>query len=283
MLPDEIRELTAAVSAHIDTMTDQVFGPIVDTALRMDGRGRRIAYTPQVLPIVAVSSVSLDHARADNRHQDTHDPFGGPASDALAGLLQGAAGIVALAATDYVVHDRWIERLRANFPNGPRMIVVDGVFGWLEPVKAKVETTLTAALASHGTAAPVASSVGFAARDSLLVGNDLHLVLTSVPDALTVNFDSVGTLSASKAIGTKVRTWGKTPLGIQHLATHMFSQFKAEEDARRDGQGFVDPSRIRKEFVDRYMYELFPSGESMGGRYDLTVRRYSRPAVAAMV
>lgn len=289
MLDDEIRALIHAVSEYIDTLTDQKFNPVVDTAKRFEGRGRRIAYDHQLLPIVAVNSIKVDYNRADNRHFDPNDPLEQEATDITTAVLHTVGGTATLQTTDYVVQDRWIERLRTNWPIGPGAIVVDGVFGRLEPRKAKVETESAEQLVSDATQLTVDDTTGFKARDVALIGGDLYVIITEVPDGTTLRFDSVGTLAAAKAVDSKVQTWGAVPRAIQDLANHLFAQAKAEDDARRDGQQFVDPGRIKKELVDRYMYELFSSADSAGGwvtgslRHDMTLKRYSRPAMAAPI
>lgn len=286
LLADEVRALVAATSDHIEVLTDQVFNPVVDTARRLEGRGRRIAYDPRLLPIIDVVSLAIDYGRVDDRHGMMITP---DESDGVAAVLHAVGGTGVLGGTEFVKHPRFIERLGADFPVGPLAIIVNGVFGWLEPERAKTETTSAAQLISGATQLAVAASAGFRPRDVALIGDDLYVVVTSVPDALTIRFDSVGTLASAKAVGTKVRTWGPVPRPIEALAAHLAQQIRREEQARVDGEALVDPSRIRKEAVDRYMYELFPSGESAGGwvtgslRHDMALRKYARPTAAFVI
>jgi len=285
---DEVRALIAAVTEHIETLTDQRFNPIIDTSRWFEGRGSRIVYEPQILPIVEVNSVAIDYARVDDRH-GTGFSLDEANRPGIRNVLHAIGGTASLNATEFVVHERYIERLGANFPVGPLTIKVDGVFGWLEPCRAKAQTTSTEQLVSDATQLAVADSSGYKARDVAIIGDDLYVIITSVPDGTTIRFDSVGTLAATKAIGVTVKAWGSVPRSIQALASHMAQQFINEEQARLDGEGAVDPARIKKESVDRYMYELFSSADSAGGwvtgslRHDLAVRRYSRPALAMMI
>ena len=284
---DETRALIASVSDYIETLTDQRFNPIVDTSRGFEGRGRRIAYEPQVLPIIEVTSVAINYGRVDDRHGTAF--MSSLPDDNVKRVLHAIGGTGTLTSSDFVVQKRFIERIGADFPTGPLAITVDGVFGWLEPMRAKVQTESSEQLVSDATQLAVDSSVGFKAGDVALIGDDLYVIVTSVPDGVTIRFDSVGTLAATKAIDTKVKTWGAVPRGIRDLTSHIAHQFINEEQARLDGEGGVDPARIRKESVDRYMYELFPSGQMAGGwvtgslRHDMTVRRYSRPALAMLV
>lgn len=289
LVDDEVRELIASAGDHIESITGgQIFNPVEVLGLKLEGRGSRILYHPKLWKAAEKpTKVVVDFAAVDNRHAIPDDPYPDPVS-VRTQILTSLSGTTTVSTSDYVVSkDRLIERVRVNWPTGPDgVVLVDCVWGWLEPVRTKVATELSAELLSDATQVAVDSSVGFRPGDVLLIGTSLYAIVTAVPDGTTIRFDNVGTLNETYAVDTAVRTWGRTPRAIEKLTNHFVGGFIAEDRDRKDGQQAFDPMRIKKEVTDRYMYELFGAADSAGGwvtgslRHDMTVRRYSRPAVA---
>lgn len=281
---DEVHALIQATSAYVEHLTSQVFNPISETFV-WDGRGRRLTYDPRLLPIIEATSVTIDWNKVDNKDDDPNANL--DSDDPILTLASAGAGAITLISSDYVVDGRVIQRLRTNWPIGPRMIQVVGVLGWLDPVRAKVTTTTSEIIASNATEVDVVDASKFEVRDVCLIGS-LTVILTAIT-ANTLKFDSVGTLPASVAASTAVNTWGKVPLPIERLTNYLLAKEVRALEAQEDGQAVLDPARIRKERTDNYSYELFGPAEMAGGWvtgsliHDATVRRYARPAVATMI
>lgn len=284
---DQIRDLITDAGAFIEAVTDQVFNPIPEIRT-WDGRGRPLVCDPHLHRLIAVSAVTVDYART-NYHREPLAAliYEEGVTDAQYYALLGAT---ALDVSDYVVHPRYIELIFTRMPGGVRNVSVTGVFGWLEPEKAEVSTTLTVQVASAAVTATVASVTGFELGDVVLIGTSLYVIVTSIDVGnLRLGFDSIGTLPATLPVATTVRTWGRVPRPIANACTYLVHQFREEDVARADAQRFVDAARIKKEQTDRYMYELFPAGETSAGsltgsiRHDMALRRYSRPGTALMV
>jgi len=288
---NDIRDLVAAASQYVETLTDQVFCPIVDAARKWVSHGRSIAYDPQLLPILETSSLKIDYDVANYRDDVlTSTIYDTVYTKERAALISGLYGARTLTTADYVIAGRYVEMISGLFPGGPKgSIVVDGVFGWLDPIKAKVSTTLSADLVTDATSIAVVSAAGFDKRDVILVDNRLYAVVTAVSAATnTLTVDGIGTLPATISRNKSVVTWGKVPRQIQDLTTYLVNEFLGENTARDNDVRFIDPSRLKKEVTDRYSYELFPTASSGGSitgsiRHDMAIRRFSRPASAVAI
>jgi hypothetical protein len=288
---NDIRDLIAAASEYVETLTDQIFCPVVDTSRKWVSHARSVAYDPQLLPILETTSIKIDYDVANYRDGVlTTTIYDSVYTKERAALISGLYGARTLTVSDYVIAGRYVEMISGHFPGGPKgSIVIDGVFGWLNPAKAKVSTTLSAQLATNATTVSLTSAAGFEKRDVVLIDDQLYAVVVEVSAANnTLTIDSVGDLPATIAAEKTVVTWGKVPRQVQDLTTYLVNEFISENTARDNEVRFIDPSRLKKEATDRYSYELFPTGQSRGSitgsiRHDMAIRRYSRPASAVVI
>lgn len=274
-------------SAMIDALTRQWFngepGPWY-----IDGKGRRIIAHKANIPIHGVSNIEVvaDRTTYANSKFPSHT-LQPTFAEEVTGLPTGTT----LAATEWVAHNRAIQRVTGDFPGGGRNIKIQAVFGWVDDYRA-LATTSTSQVTSASNSVGVTDVSGFEARDVLdLVGADdrARVIITSVNrDTNTLYFDPLGSLISSIEIGATVRTYGKVPRPVEQVTNFIWGQLRREQLDNANDVEPMDPARIKREKTDDYEYELFPVGHSAAfmtgnARYDRMLSAYSMPAVVRVI
>lgn len=289
-----VYNLIHEVSSIIDSLTDQWFN--AETGVySFNGKDRPLVQHPKQIPIVDVTQVRVIGERTNYRdrsyspavnvpipqHDQSRD---GPLRKSL---VTGAAGV--LSVSEYVAHDRALERIRSPFPGGVRNVEVTGTLGWVEEAHT-FSTTTTQEFGSNGTTISVADASGFQYRDVVDLISDtgsLRAIITNINRA--GNSLSVGYRFGSRFIpqpipaGAIIRTYGKVPRGIELVANYLVGGVIQEVLGRQGGNANpIDPARIKKERTDDYEYELFSAVEARSiitgsAKFDTILQSFTRP------
>ena len=277
------------VSAVVDNLTGQWFNAEYGTWF-FNGRGRELINHPHLVPILRVESVEVlaDNTNYRNASFPEHTvdyPFNQSAH--VGHFSYGGTG--ALAATEYQIQNRMIERIRNPFPGGVKNVQVVGALGWIEDHR-YVATTTTAQLTEASTSITVTDVAGFKYRDVVEVvnGNDIiRFIITEInPATNTLTFTTgLGREMTNVTVdaGAVVRTFGQVPRAIESLTNYLLGEAIAAVRARAAGANIViDPARIKREETDDYEYELFAPGQAAAlvtgsAKYDNILMAFSRP------
>lgn len=248
---DRAQELILLASRFIDRLTGQWFFPRRET-LRLDGDGSAILHHPSLIPILEVRRLAVD--------------------DRI------------LAPTDYALRERYLEILRGAFPRGRANVEVEGVFGWLER-RTKVETRLAAALSPGDTEIEVEDATGLRAKDALLIGDEVPLIVTSLAGT-RVTGDAVSTGAPA---GAPVVAYGRVPRPIERACLMLVVRDR-HGLATDAGVRQAVSDRIIEERTDSYLYRLSPVPEAAGDErttgdpaVDRLIADYVAPPYAGVV
>lgn len=286
-------KLIRDVSVLIDQLTNQWFNPEYGE-FYLSGASRSLIRHASDIPINGVTKIELVGDRTNNLGQAYGDILAGQRLDPMHGLIfTGPVDGIALSTDEWAMHPRAIERIRGVFPGGVGNIKVTGVLGWIEGYKS-VTATSTAVVDADSDTIEVDNVAGFGFRDVVdIIGeNDsARVIITNISrEDSTLSFDPLGMLIDPIEIGATVRTFGRTPRGIEMLANYLFGAALRERGSISSGEVPIDPTRIKKETTDDYSYELFDpsSGAAMAmvtGSlvYDQILRGYSAPGTVRMI
>ena len=283
------------VSALVDTLTGQWFNAEYRT-WEFDGRGRALVNHPQLVPFVRVESVEVLADNTNYRNASFPEftvdyPYN--QSEHVGHFAFGGTG--ALAAREYQIQGRMLERIRNPFPGGVKNVQVLGALGWVEDHR-YVTTTTTQDLDNTNTSITVTDVTGFKYRDVVEVvnGDDLiRFIVTGItPATNTLTFTTAlgrEMAGVTVAAGATIRTFGKVPRSIETLTNYLFGETLASMQARAGGANVViDPARIKREETDDYEYELFSPSQAAAmitgsSKYDTILMAFSRPGGVRVV
>jgi len=265
-------ELIKDMSDFINLLTDQWFQP-VEATYYLDGKGDDILHVPNLIPIIKLTTLSLDDTAID--------------------------------ADTYVVKERLIEKIsstfsmpimesnnlgdleirKKGFTAGVGNYEALGVYGWLASNK-DISTTTTTDIEASDTEVELDSVDGIEVRDTVIIGDDSLYVIVETVDIVNskITFQSVGTITTISS-GAAVRCYGATPRMIERACIRLIVQSKMGLAETRSLKAEIR-SRIKSERTDNYRYELFPlAGEGAYGgitgisRVDAILDHYSKPVV----
>lgn len=269
-LPDDrAKELIILCSNWINWLTQQWFLPI-RLRQNVDGRGSSVFHLPTFVPILDFFSLRI--------HKE--------------GLLN-----IDLPSVSYAVKDRYVEMLqfRTRLTNQPRMVQMDGVFGWLENDFVPVRTTLQTSAVKGDRILEVVSNEGILPGEVVLLGSEP--APKSSPRIVYATRGSnqiiVEPIDIDLSAGSRVVRYGRVPRLIQ-WATMLLVKDKATpigvrgtEDDEDSPRWFAD--RLTNESVEGYSYGLegLPVKYGFGGgarttgnpEVDDIIHQYSCPYI----
>jgi len=266
--PDaKVKYLIRLMSAVVDKMTNQWFSP-VEAAFRFDGGDKLIRMYNSVKILELTNPVTVIHQNPLDEDSEIEEEF---------------------ESGDYAIAERFIKKTYGKWPKGVRNIIVRGVFGWLEQARDKVETTLTTALVTNAVEAVVTDVTGFVIRDLVQFYDDVNMVQAIITDIDYTNkklkFDSVWSIP-TLAIGSKARTWGAVPVGIERIVQMLVMKYRAKLS---EGQGGALAGRIKSEDTDNYSYSLFDNAADVisdvtgDPLFDGLIDEYTDPTICEVI
>jgi hypothetical protein len=295
-----IYNLIHEVSSIIDSLTDQWFNAEHGT-YEFNGGDRALVQHSHQIPFVSVDSIAILGDRTNYRGRSYSAAVNAPMpaydqsrdGPIRSGMLFGGVGT--LSSTEYVVHNRALERVRSPFPGGAKNVQVVGALGWIEDAH-YYTTTTTADITNASTSVTVTDASEFEYRDVVDIvaaAGSLRAVVTSVTKATnTVTF---GTAFGARfipdtlAAGATIRTFGKVPRGIELVANYLVGGAIREFQARQaDNDNPLDPARIKRERTDDYEYELFSASDAKSiitgnAKFDSILSGFARPGGVRVV
>jgi len=270
--------LIEQVARQIDDLTGQWFN--ADLAdWDWDGRGSALATSSNDIPIVWVESVTALLDRVERSSWWTYEQCPIPAE----------SGSYEYPALEYTPRGRVLQRIRREWPKGPRCLRVRAGLGWVEH-PGLYETTSTSAVGPNSASVVVSDISGFrrgAVVDIIGEADSIRVICTAVNRLQRrVHFDVRGKPADEIAEGAVVRTGGHVPGGIRDVANFLFGAVRREHLANAQGAVPRDLGAIKREQTDGYEIEFFntnPSSDSGGmstgsPKYDAILRMYCAPA-----
>ncbi len=283
------------VSSIIDSLTDQWFNAESGTYF-FNGADRELVQHPKQVPFIRVTSVGILGDRTNYRNRSfsstlyrSYPEYDQSRDGPYRSALFAGSGAGTLAASEYVVHNRAIERVRAPFPGGAQNVQVVGALGVVEEPKF-FTTTTTMDITGNTEFFGVADVSGFEYRDVIDITSDVGsfraIVINvnrasgriSITDRMGGRF-----IPAAIPAGATVTTYGKVPRGIEMVANYLVGNALQEIQARQDGNANpIDPARIKREETDDYEYELFSAAEARSlitgsAKFDTVLQAFTRP------
>ncbi len=274
---DMIRQGIVRASEHIDKATGETFLPKKET-VHIDGRGENLLYHPSIYPILDITSISINNDK----------------SLSSIGVFALSGGTETLNADTYerTSDHQFVKLLGSNglslctisaFPRGAQNIILDGLFGWMEPEK-EYTTMLTTEI-KHDSTSLKLNSVDYVEVGDILVFGDmdggsndiLHWVEVITVDYTTKNitFEAIGRKPGIplRPFTTAVSCFGRVPFGIVH-GTAILAKNRMIPGLV--GENFVGNEGIKSMRTDAFFWSRFTSQEQGGGAtFSLTGDQYA--------
>ena len=298
--PSRIQRLIRIASSQINKWTGQYFNP-VDGIHEWDGNEHFRIWDDKQIKIISVNSVKIDLERTNRKGRKVSDLFQILSDPHHQISFHGTFPVlgsetIQLEAGSFIVDKRSIYFTHNVWPGGNLNVLVDGVLGWLDPASIKdVSAQSTVDLVNGDVDVTVASTVGFRRRDIIAISNATESVRAIISEVDTAGnklcFDALD-LPATISFPATVQTYGAVPESIQEVTEFVARGLAESEVLRTLGKEPRPPlTRLKRERVDNYEYELFDAGDGSGGLGALTgdvfmdsiLREYVAPGLVAAV
>jgi hypothetical protein len=255
---DMIRDGLRRASKNISVATGEVFLPHKEVVY-FDGTGDNLVHHPHLYPFLQLDSLKVvggagsSYTLGSNSYSLTDDSFCiqlTPHNDV------GTCGLP-MPNTD------------KRFPIGVRNVIMDGIFGWMEPIKS-YNTKTRGDIESDTTEVELKSVTNVEKGDILMIGkldefesesNDIWLwfeVLTVDHDNRIVTFEPLGNMPNLPIVAnTEVHCFGRVPMAVKTATIRAA--------ANREVQGVSDEARghmgVKSMKTDAFMWTKFTQGE----------------------
>ena len=256
-----LRLYISILSKRIDLITSQTFWPSYEV-VEVRGKGSNSVQHPNRLPIILLNSVSHDPSRNKTDAGSLNDvPYFGITS-----------GWYPLSSAYYKISDRSVFYTNLYYTQGFINFLLDGIFGWTENSRGRVQSTLAAELDDGDTSITIATGHGprFKVRDIIDIWGPVTTPATTpiraiieaiTGDVLTID---INTDVTHAPIGSVVDTYGQFPSPLELVIAKWAGILLAGGGI---GTGsFIPSGALKKEQTDSYMWERFePSSTSITG------------------